>query len=62
MNRYMMGKIYHILKSCGKKIKVITLIHDVDFLRNVPKANGNVDDMEKSGTISVITVRYNHCT
>lgn len=47
MNRYMMGKIYHILKSCGKKIKVITLIHDVDFLRNVPKANGNVDDMKK---------------
>ncbi len=47
MNRFMMGKIYQLLTSCKKKLNIITLIHDVDFLRNVSLPNGTVEDMKQ---------------
>lgn len=44
-NRYLMKLIYPMLNKAGAQ--TVTLIHDVDFLRNVPRGDQGVEGMRK---------------
>ena len=45
VNRYLMGHLYPMLKRAGASI--VTLIHDIDFLRNVPLRDKGVEGMRQ---------------
>lgn len=45
VNRYLLGHLYPMLKRAGANI--VTLIHDVDFLRNVPLKDKGVEGMRQ---------------
>ncbi len=45
VNRLLMKQMYSMLKK--KKVHIITLIHDIDFLRNIPLGEKGVEGMRK---------------
>jgi hypothetical protein len=45
MNRELMSILYSILKL--KKVHIVTMIHDVDYLRNIPLRNKGVEGMKE---------------
>lgn len=47
VNRILMKYIYHILKLRNVKIDIVTLIHDIDYLRDIPLGRKGVEGMKK---------------
>lgn len=45
VNRLLMKQMYRMLKK--KKVHIVTLIHDIDFLRNIPLGYKGVDGMRE---------------
>lgn len=45
MNRELMSILYSILKL--KKVHIVTMIHDVDYLRNIPLRNKGIEAMKE---------------
>ena len=45
VNRQLMKRMYRMLQK--KKVHIVTLIHDIDFLRNVPLGDKGVDGMRE---------------
>lgn len=46
LNRLLMKNIFRILKRCKSKIRIATLIHDIDYLRDIPLGDKGVDGMK----------------
>ncbi len=45
MNRYLLTIMYKLILL--RKVHIITLLHDIDYLRNIPLRNHSVNDMRK---------------
>ena len=46
LNRLLMKNIFRILKRCKSNIRIATLIHDIDYLRDIPLGDKGVDGMK----------------